>query len=355
MPTHHQDGFIAELRSIGFDIVVHYYNRVSTERVNQGWLNYDSLACGEIYVAPKLSSLYRCTDWRERIHIVPGYGTSFLLGLAVCLSLHGIAWLHWSEASRSYTRSWRGDVIRKAYAMLVNRFALGALAIGDMARADFRRWGIRDDRIHYLPYSTPALRPTSSEPFDPSAGTVRFLFVGALCYRKGIDILLRAFSIVRRDHRNARLTLLGADQENKRYHRLAESLGLDGAVAFRSAVPAAEVVNVIYGCDVFVLPSRFDGWGVVVNEAASLGKAVIATSACGAACHLVRNGQNGFVVAPENVEQLAECMANYCDDRRLIDRHGDVSRQLFDDVSPERNARRFREILLPLTKRELPQ
>jgi glycosyltransferase involved in cell wall biosynthesis len=60
------------------------------------------------------------------------------------------------------------------------------------------------------------------------------------------------------------------------------------------------------GC--LILPSRFEPWGVVVQEAAASGQAVICTSTCGAASRLVLDGYNGRVVAPDKPAELTQAM-----------------------------------------------
>lgn len=352
MPTHHQSSFIAALRKAGFNVVVHYYDTVSEDRRQLGWREYESLPAGERYVPQSASALSFCPDWRERVHILPGYARPFLLALALRLSLNGTAWLHWSEPSRSYSRSLAGSVVRKAYGLMVQRWALGALAIGEMARVDFQRWGISVDKIRYLPYSVAPLLPAQGTEAVESGA--RFLFLGALCHRKGIDVLLKAFAMVLKTHPDANLDLVGADQSEGEYQKLATSLHIDARVRFLPPVSAEDVAAPISGCHVLVLPSRFDGWGVVVNEAASLGKAVIATTACGVAHHLVSHGDSGFVVAPDDVDELARCMSEYCRDGMLAVRHGAESRRLFADVSPENNARRFSAALQALARDGIP-
>ena len=59
-----------------------------------------------------------------------------------------------------------------------------------------------------------------------------------------------------------------------------------------------------------ILPSRFDGWGVVVNEALSVGVPVIVSDTCGAA-DLVHHGENGYVFVSQNSESLRTCLKNF--------------------------------------------
>jgi glycosyltransferase involved in cell wall biosynthesis len=349
MPTHHQAGFFAALRAAGFDVAVHYYDAVSSDRLRQGWDSCKQLPLNEQYVSQSASSLSLCADWRERIHILPGYAKLFLVNIAVRLSLQRVQWLHWSEPSRPYARTLRGEAMRRFYGALVNRYALGALAIGDMARLDFHRWGIADERVRYLPYSVAPLAPPHVANIDRSAQEgVRFLFIGALCRRKGIDVLLRAFALVYSYFADAQLELVGADEADGSYHRMAKELGLGDSVKFLPAMAPTEIAKPIAACDVFVLASRFDGWGVVLNEAASLGKAIVATDACGAAHHLVRDGENGYMVPAEDSAALAEAMLLYCYDKALICKHGETSLELFADVHPTRNAVRLAQALQSL-------
>jgi glycosyltransferase involved in cell wall biosynthesis len=102
---------------------------------------------------------------------------------------------------------------------------------------------------------------------------------------------------------------------------------------------------VLQRCDVLVLPSRHDGWGVVLNEAASLGKALIASDACGGAHHLIVPQLNGFRFPSGDIAALAAAMQTYCADPALCARHGAESLRIFADFTPERNAQRLADAL----------
>lgn len=345
IPTHHQFAFFQAMRDDGIDLVVHYFQRVRPARLRLGWENPETLPKGERFVQPRLASLQECPDWNERIHIIPGYGAAFLFLVALRLSKHKVAWMNWSEASRQSARWYFNYPFKRAYAALINQYAMGALAIGDMARADFIKWGIDRRLIRFLPYSMPALEPSARTAESVTAGSPQFTFVGALCHRKGIDILLRAFQTVLQRHAGAKLNLVGYDETGGSYRQLADHLGLARAVTFAGSVPAAQIGGSLRDCDVLVLPSRFDGWGMVINEAASLGKALIATDACGAAHHLIVPDVNGFRVPRDDHRALAEAMVRYCREPDLARRHGEESRRMFLDFTPTRNVARFRQCL----------
>lgn len=349
IPTHHQSSFFASLRERGFDLIVHYLHHVSADRLSLGWSDYSQLPQGERYMKASLRALEVCADWQNRIHIVPGYSQLFLLHLAWHLSDRGVPWLHWGEHCWPRPRGYLTYAVKKFYGQMVRRHALGALAIGDLARQEFIRWGIPRERIRFLPYALPRVAVSSdAEPVEAPIEGPRFLYLGQLCPRKGIDLLLLAMRDVLASHPNARLEVAGRDQPGRFYERMAERLEISHAVRFSGVFNAERVGAVLQRCDVLILPSRHDGWGVVLNEAASLGKALIASDACGAAHHLIEPAVNGFRFPTGDRSALAAAMLAYCRNPRLVRRHGAASLPIFEDFTPERNAQRLEEALLSL-------
>lgn len=349
IPTHHQSAFFTALRLRGVDVVVHYLQHVDVDRLSMGWGAHPELPAGERYTGMSLRALELCADWRERIHIIPGYSPPFLLQLAGFLSRRRVPWVHWSEHSWPRPRAHLTFTIKWMYGHLARYRALGALAIGDLARREFIRWGIPPARIRFLPYAVPRVTvPAGPEsPEIPLEGP-RFLFLGQLCPRKGIDLLLLAMRDVLATHPDARLELAGKDQPDGLYERMAERLEIAHAVRFSGVVAAAHVGGVLQRSDILILPSRHDGWGVVLNEGASLGKALIASDACGAAHHLVTPEINGYRFPTGDRSALAGAMLAYCRNPSLARRHGAESLRLFEDFTPERNALRLEEALLSL-------
>lgn len=345
MPSHYQSAFFEAVRLAGADLVVHYYGRVSDDRKAMGWEASLVLPAKEVYVPPRVEAAEMCPDWRERIHIVPGYGTSFTRKLASYLSDRNVRWVHWSEPSHRGFRWWLSYPRKWLYARLLNRHAVGAFAIGELARRDFMQWGIREDKIMLLPYSPREPKrgervSSEVERFCKQSHPV-FMYVGALCKRKGIDLLLRAFATSLAQCHAGVLVLVGNDMRDGEYQRLAHKLGIAEQVLFAGSVLSSAVHSTLGYADVLVLPSRFDGWGVVISEAASVGRAIIASDSCGAAHHLVLDGETGFRVAAGDVRSLAEAMQQYMHDPTLADRHGRRSLELWFQFSPERNAERL--------------
>ena len=129
-----------------------------------------------------------------------------------------------------------------------------------------------------------------------------FLFTGRLVDTKGADVLAAAYRIYREKAADPwPLVVAGIGPMDE------ELKAIDG-VQLLGFVAPDELPAVMAEAGCLVLPSRFEPWGVVVQEAAASGQAVICTSKCGAASRLVLDGYNGRVVAPDRPAELAEAM-----------------------------------------------
>ena len=340
IPNHYQAALFEAVRSEGADLQVAYYDRVPDSRVALGWARDQNLPRGEAFVEPSVDSLYLDPAWRECIHLVPGYGSRFTLTLAAKLSQEGTGWVHWSERSHPGLRSLLTQPVKRAYAEMVNRFALGAFAIGAGAFRDFGAWGIRREMIAILPYSptTATAVAADSQIQDFANGRPVFLYLGTLNRRKGIDVLINAFAS---SPSTWALALVGNDASGGEYARLARRLGVQDRVLFRGAMSPKSLGDAILAAKVVILPSRFDGWGVTLNEGASLGRALIGSDACGATEHLIVSGVNGFRVQAGSVGSLARALSAYSLEPELATNHGEASLEIFKANSPEVNAKKM--------------
>jgi glycosyltransferase involved in cell wall biosynthesis len=134
--------------------------------------------------------------------------------------------------------------------------------------------------------------------------TKQILYVGHLNERKGVRTLLHAFSIVAREHPEARLSLIGNGGLRAHLGQMAQQLGIGPKVTFDGFVQPRDLPSTYAAAEVFVLPSLEDTFGVVVVEALACGVPVICSKYAGAASHLV-DGSSAFVIDPEDVGMLA--------------------------------------------------
>ncbi|MFM7291820.1 MAG: glycosyltransferase [Planctomycetia bacterium] len=196
----------------------------------------------------------------------------------------------------------RGRMLAARWA---RRFAF-VLAIGGVGCEFFRRIGFPEDKIVPFGYYLDVPPLAASAARSAADGLVRLVSAGQLVHRKGIDVLLRACA--RLPRHGWRLDCLGDGRERPRLEQLARALGLDGQVFFRGVVGNDSICSALGQADCAVLPSRFDGWGTLVNESLAAGTPVICTSTSGAAV-LVSSPRMGDVVPPNDPVSLATALA----------------------------------------------
>lgn len=326
-PSHHQSFFFKTLVEKDVDLKVGYYEKVTEERKKMGW-NEFSFNDYEIQIDFHKLDDY-LDSYKEYIHILPGYGSSFTRTLCMKLSRKKIKWAHWSEKSTPGLRWYRSYFVKKWYAHMVNNYALGAFSQGKLAELDFIRWGVKKEIAH-LNYSIkPLVASKDNEEIINFKGDRKaFLFLGQLIHRKGVDLLLKAFSNI--SNENWCLIIVGSGELKAELENLVKKLNIsEERILFYPSVNSDEICNILKISDVFVLPSRNDGWGVVLNEAASLEKPIIASDTVGAAWHLIEDGLNGYKFRSDNFKDLQNKMEIYTNEEVSLLDHGAYSLRLF--------------------------
>lgn len=149
-----------------------------------------------------------------------------------------------------------------------------------------------------------------------SPGPLQILFAGSVIPRKGLHHLLRALKQIERT--DWRLTVAGSLQTDpaysRRVQRQAAQAGLRERARFAGAVPEAELAELMRGAHVLAVPSAYEGFGIVYLEGMGFGLPALASGQGGAA-ELVREGENGFLIGPGEVEALAEHLAWLAENR----------------------------------------
>jgi glycosyltransferase involved in cell wall biosynthesis len=137
-----------------------------------------------------------------------------------------------------------------------------------------------------------------------------FLYVGRWEENKGLDDLIRAFDLVRKERPSVNLYLIGWGDLEAKMRKLAESLRLQGKVKFVGKVSAGSLVDHLKQADCVVIPSRGDSIPLVFSEALQMRAPLIVTDV-GDMGYLVRKFKLGKVVAPGDVESLARAMIGF--------------------------------------------
>lgn len=356
IPSHYQSAFFQALDDrADVDLRVVYLRGNSKARAVEGWQDthdYQPFECCAAGVNPVTIIDTMLPDWPDRIHLICGYFASDLMGF---FCRRKVAWCHWSEMPGIRLAELLGHRVllfrllrpfmlfgKRREGRRIREHALGAFGQGLLARRSFHLMGVPNNRIADLYYT-----PTALEASEPYAGIIRFaqnrkvfLSVGALCKRKGIDLLLKAFA--RLKTMDWCLVLCGHDRSNGAYQALCKRLGIEDRVLFLGAYSSERIAEVYAAADVFVLASRFDGWGAVLNEAASMGLPLIGTDLCGASWHVIQPDINGYRVRTGSWKSLNAVLGAYVKDTDLIKEHGLESARIFHEtITPARNADRL--------------
>lgn len=240
--------------------------------------------------------------------------TSVTLQRLVRAGLRHRPWFFWGELLRRDGSPWK-NWMRDRLASPLNR-AAGIFAVGSVAVADYQR-RFPGVPVWNMPYRC-NLEPFIRQPTAPhsSRRPVTFLFCGQMIARKGVDVLLAAFARVVQEGHDVNLLLSGREADLRGWLNHLDA-SVRALVDYRGFTAPADLPSQFAEADVFVMPSRHDGWGVVINQAIGAGLPIIATDAVGAAHDLVKHEINGLRVPPGDEAALTSAMIRLATDADL--------------------------------------
>lgn len=160
------------------------------------------------------------------------------------------------------------------------------------------------------------------------------LAVGRFVTGKGFDVLLRAAGNLPRE---IGFYFVGGTATEE-YLTLKEELQLQKNVHFVGFCMKDQLSRYFKAADVFVLPTRGDVWGLVINEAMAHGLPVISTERCIAALELIREGENGYIIPVDDRAAMEKGIRSLLDDPELCRRGAEVSLSVVAKYTIERMA-----------------
>jgi glycosyltransferase involved in cell wall biosynthesis len=246
-------------------------------------------------------------------------------------------WLFWGERLRCQQSRWRHGIQTLLSAPLHR--AAGIAAIGHLAEQDYRK-RFPHCRTFNIPYYC-NLDPFLATPRRLSRDAeIHFLFCGVMNRRKGVDLLLGSFDRLVQVGAAVQLHLVGQEAELPGFLQGVSSQSRE-RIHFHGFQPPDKLPEFFALADVFVLPSRYDGWGVVVNQALGAGLPLVCSNAVGAAHDLVDPERNGLLFANENEASLMACLKRFVDAPELRDKWGAASREKAQQWLPEVGAAKW--------------
>jgi glycosyltransferase involved in cell wall biosynthesis len=196
--------------------------------------------------------------------------------------------------------------------------------------------------IIHNPVITDAIAPLrdarAEHPWFADGGLPIVIGVGRLTTQKGFDDLIRAFALVCA-RRAARLVILGSGRDHAALTRLVHDLGLNGAVDLPGWVPNPHAY--MARASLFVLSSRYEGFGNVLVEALACGCPIVATNCVGGPADILEGGRFGRLVPVGDREAMARAILEALDTRA----DGDALRRRALDFHVDRIVERYCEVL----------
>lgn len=186
-------------------------------------------------------------------------------------------------------------------------------AVSSTVKDSLIRHGIQSQRIEVLHNSVDLDKYQKAEKMIISnvpADAFKFLFVGRLIYQKAVDILLQAFAQVPKGV----LLIAGQGSDRESLEQLAQKLGVADRVFFLGVI--SNIPNLMKSCDVFILPSRYEGLALVAVEAMATPLPII-ISDFPATADIITHEQEGIIVPRENISELTNACIKLLNDAEL--------------------------------------
>jgi glycosyltransferase involved in cell wall biosynthesis len=343
--TEHQIHLWTSLNNAhGVEVRIISARKALNERTQQGW-NPPST-----YYIPNLllsnsdwlrEGIREISDAPDALHLFGGLWADRRLFVLLLIALIrgrriGLMSEPYSEISEGYLTDHsavKGSMLRyvrpllyRLAGLLIGKKIAPIFAISPKAVNQFTTAGFERENIYPFGYFIP--KATNAKTVLQKSNCLKFAFVGALISRKGLDILLKAVLFCRHKSIDFKLDIFGHGDISK------YSIEADSGVTFMGAIPFGQTQSVLQKYDLLIVPSRFDGWGVVVNEALLQGIPVIASSEVGAGA-MVSKWEAGALFLSESVEQLAILLEDIVSRPEMLERWRENSHRVARVIAPE--------------------
>lgn len=202
------------------------------------------------------------------------------------------------------------NVLKRFYKRFLVRGAKGYFSPSKSSDEYLKFYGAKENSIYRYPFTSLKEKDILKAPVSKAEKELLrkklsikekfvILGVGQFIHRKGWDILLKAADEINVD---CGIYIVGG-KVGAEYKKLADEVKTP--IYFLEFMGKEELAEYYKAADLFVLPTREDIWGLVINEALAYGVPVVTTDKCVAGLELIKNGENGYIVPTENKESLA--------------------------------------------------
>jgi glycosyltransferase involved in cell wall biosynthesis len=312
MVTPHMAVLAAALAERGFKVNYVANKNLSKDRTHQGW-QMPELGNVKLLLAPNKDTVisYALNAPKNSIHLCQGLRGNGLVSYAQRV-IRKRNLRHWAMMETVDDAGWTGFVKKILYRILFlywRNHLTGVLAIGQNTLDWFVARGMEKRFVYPFAYflKEPSISNPLNSPIKKNMKRpFRFIYVGQLINRKKVDLLIKAIAALKLEE--IELWIVGGGPEEKRLRELANIL-LPKKVIWLGVLPIKKIPSIIYQTDCLILPSRFDGWGAVVQEALMVGTPAVCSDKCGSSI-IVEASKVGSVFSSNNKKALINSLSN---------------------------------------------
>lgn len=194
-----------------------------------------------------------------------------------------------------------------------------ATCVVALTKADATYWMQYNSQVEVVPNMV-TITPSPVSNYDLK----KVISVGRYSYQKGFDMLIEAWSLVIGKHRDWKLYIYG-NGDRSEFESLVERFQLKDSVF---CMPGTEdIVSVYSNCSIYVMSSRYEGFGLVLTEAMSCGLPCISFDCPHGPSEIIDDGKDGYLVERNNIYMLAEKMDKLMTNSDLRRTLGTMARQ----------------------------
>ena len=345
---------------------------VAVEHRNQDWLSRVKATNFKIYCLPgfykgkEIRLNYGLTSWLKRnqydVVVLGGYSTLTAMVAAMIMRLRRIPYI--LNADGGFIGE-EGTAKKKIKSFFISA-ASHWLSSGSITNDYLQHYGADPKKISDYPFTsvkrndlfdTPTNKLEKQQIRQKLGITSHFLAisVGRFIYSKGFDVLIKAWAKADLPE-NAGLYIIGEGQEEEALRKLVDEQKLLN-VKLVGFMHKEELEDYYRAADLFVLPTRGDIWGLVINEAMACGLPIISTDRCVSALELVCENENGYIVPVDDVDALADkltLISSYSEAQQI-----QLGRKSLEKIEPYTienmatiHLKCFREVLKPSANSE---
>ena len=327
------------------------------EREKQGWTNSQFAEIPQTVLPPNgwwKAGKELIDNNRDAIHIFGGFWADKRFFPLILYSLfHNIKTAVMNESYAEVRSGYQSDEniiklsLKKYLRPLLYRVAVSLtnlkplnfclLAISPLAEKQFHTAGLKKEQVFSFGYFIPKQEIQSNE--QGQKRPLRIVYIGTLIKRKGIDILINTVKVINQeDNLLVSLDIFGYGDIKKWIPEPIPGISCKGTIPFGHT--QVEILNYDY----LVLPSRHDGWGVVVNEALLQGVPVILSDRVGAKALIEKSGA-GLLFESENVDDLKKILLSLASDPQKQAQYAAKASLMAAKISPAAAAVYLEDIL----------